>query len=160
METGQVLSPEQVSVMEHVLPLWTTSWGSKNVKFLHTRVRLGVRVSSLNLMEMVGLLHSARSQYKKAKYLLFEQKGIISIVMHKDSTASDVLKAFVNALVMANLVNKVKSAHSESQLWMDKHYEDFVLKLQSSRWKTERLLSHSIIWRANWICGSVEEKTD
>ncbi|XP_057481092.1 protein root UVB sensitive 3-like isoform X2 [Actinidia eriantha] len=37
MKTGQGLSPEQVSAMEHVLPLWTTSCMSKNTKFLHAR---------------------------------------------------------------------------------------------------------------------------
>ncbi|XP_059655689.1 protein root UVB sensitive 3 [Cornus florida] len=160
METGQVLSPDQVSVMEHVLPLWTTPWSSKNVKFLHARIRLGVRVSSLNLLEMVGLLRSARSHNKKEKYLLLEQKGIISVVIHKDSAAADVLQAFMHALVMANLVGKVNSAHSESQLWMDKHYEGFVLKLQSSGWKAERLLSTSITWRANWMSKSMDEKND
>ncbi|ESR51173.1 protein root UVB sensitive 3 [Citrus sinensis] len=51
METDQVLSPEQVSTMEHVLPMWTTSWISKD-KLLHMRVELGVRVSSLGHQEM------------------------------------------------------------------------------------------------------------
>ncbi|XP_052173273.1 protein root UVB sensitive 3 isoform X2 [Diospyros lotus] len=37
MKAGQVLSPEQVSDMEHILPLWTTSWSSQNTKLLHTR---------------------------------------------------------------------------------------------------------------------------
>lgn len=64
-----------------------------------------------------------------AKYILYEKKGIVSIVMHKESTAADVLQAFMHALVMANLVEKYKSAHSESQSWMDKHYEDLVLKV-------------------------------
>ncbi|KAJ0537642.1 putative Root UVB sensitive family [Helianthus annuus] len=52
METGQVFSPKEVSVLEHVLPLWVSSWSSKSTKFLYTRVRLGVRVSSLNSPEM------------------------------------------------------------------------------------------------------------
>ncbi|KAL7163743.1 hypothetical protein ACSBR2_039796 [Camellia fascicularis] len=157
---GQVLSPEQVSDMEHVLPLWTTSWISKNPKFLHTRVRIGVRVSSLNHQEMTSLFHSAQSHYKKAKYLLFEQKGTISIVMHKDSTAANVLQAFLHALVMENLDGKDRSSHLESHSWMDKHYENFILKLQSLGWKTERLLSASIIWKANWRLGPLNEKID
>ncbi|XP_057481091.1 protein root UVB sensitive 3-like isoform X1 [Actinidia eriantha] len=160
MKTGQGLSPEQVSAMEHVLPLWTTSCMSKNTKFLHARVRLGVRVSSFNHQEMVSLLHSAGSHYKKAKYLLLEQKGTISIVMHKESIAADVLQAFLHALVMANLVDKDNSAHLESISWMDKHYHKFILKLQSSGWTAERLLAPSIIWRANWVPGPPNEKND
>ncbi|GMP93799.1 hypothetical protein CsSME_00043495 [Camellia sinensis var. sinensis] len=157
---GQVLSPEQVSDMEHVLPLWTTSWISKVPKVLHTRVHIGVRVSSLNHQEMTSLLHSARSHYKEAKYLLFEQKGAVSIVMHKDSTAANVLEAFLHALVMENLDGKDRSSHLESHSWMDKHYENFILKLQSLGWKTERLLSASIIWKANWRLGPLNEKID
>ncbi|GFZ10904.1 root UVB sensitive protein [Actinidia rufa] len=160
VKTGQVLSPEQVSAMEHVLPLWTTSCMSKNTKFLHARVRLGVRVSSLNHQEMVSLLHSAGSHYKKAKYLLVEQKGTISIVMHKESIAADVLQAFLHALVMAYLVDKDNSAHLESISWMDKHYHKFILKLQSSGWTAERLLAPSIIWSANWVPGPSNEKND
>jgi hypothetical protein len=34
------------------------------------------------------------------------------------------------------------------------------LQLRSSGWKTERLLSHSIIWKANWICGPLDSKID
>ncbi|XAR65280.1 hypothetical protein NMG60_11009340 [Bertholletia excelsa] len=160
MKTGQVLSPKQVSGMEHVLPLWITSWSSKATNFLHTRVRIGVRVSSLNHHEMHSFLQCAGSQYLKAKYLLLEQKGIVNIVMHKDSTGTDILQAFVHALVMVNLVDKDTSADIESFSWMDKHYENFVLKLQSSGWKVERLLSSSIIWRANWVSRPLDEKLD
>ncbi|CBI39491.3 unnamed protein product, partial [Vitis vinifera] len=65
------------------------------------------------------LLCSAESHYKKAKYLLLERKGLISIIMHKDSTSSYVLQSFIHALVMANLVDKNRSKHLESQSWMD-----------------------------------------
>lgn len=160
METGQVPSPNQVSVLEHVLPLWMTSWRSKNIKSLHTRVNLGLRISSLNGQEMTDLLHSAGSHYKKAKYLLLEKKGIISIVLHKDSTTGDVMQAFIHALVMANLIDKLGSAHIESQSWMDKHYESFILELKSYGWRMERLLASSIQWRANWSRGSPDKKTD
>lgn len=47
-----VLSPEKVSRMEHVLPVWTTSWSSKSAKQIHMQVHLGVRVSSLNHSEL------------------------------------------------------------------------------------------------------------
>lgn len=47
-----VLSPEKVSRMEHVLPMWTTSWGSKSAKQMHMQVHFGVRVSSFNHQEL------------------------------------------------------------------------------------------------------------
>ncbi|KAJ9174163.1 hypothetical protein P3X46_017221 [Hevea brasiliensis] len=159
METGQALSPEQVSRMEHILPKWTTFWSSKNVKLLHKQVHLGVRVSSLDHQEMTELLRSAGS-HRKAKYLLVERKTSISILMHKNSTSSDVLQSFIHALVMEKLMEENTSVHLESQSWMDKHYKDFLQKLSLSGWKTERLLSHSIIWKANWICGPSDDKVD
>ncbi|KAM3754754.1 hypothetical protein ACB098_03G189500 [Castanea mollissima] len=160
MKTGQVLSPETVSKMEHVLPIWTTSLSSRSVKSMHMQIHLGVRVSSLNHLELMDVLHSAGSHYKKAKYLLVEKKGIISAILHKDSTSKDVLQSFFHALVMANLTDKNKSAQLESQSWMDKQYEVFIQKLRSSGWKTERLLSPSIMWKANWICGPLDAKID
>ncbi|XP_024193128.1 protein root UVB sensitive 3 isoform X2 [Rosa chinensis] len=160
MKTGKVLSPEQVSKMEHVLPIWASSWSSKNSESMNVDISLGVRVSSLNHLELRELLHSAGFHYKKAKYLLVERKGIVCIVMHKDSAATDVLQSFFHANAMANLMDKHRSLHSESQSWMDKHYEAFIQKLKVSGWKTERLLSPTIIWKANWICGSSDGKID
>lgn len=52
--------------------------------------------------------------------------------MHKDSTAADVLQAFIHSLLMAVLIDEGRSAHSESQLWMDKNYEIVVLKVLKS----------------------------
>ncbi|KAK4403108.1 protein root UVB sensitive 3 [Sesamum angolense] len=74
METGEVLSPKQVSVMEHVLPLWIASWRENMVEYLHQRVRLGVRVSSLNSDEVVDLSSLARSHYNKASVLGLENR--------------------------------------------------------------------------------------
>ncbi|GMN41992.1 hypothetical protein TIFTF001_011220 [Ficus carica] len=128
IETGQVPSPEQVSKMEHILPVWTSSWSSKNSRLIHTRVRLGVRVSSLSHPELTDLLRYAGSHYRKAKYLLLERNGIFSIIMHKDSTAVNILQAFVHAHVMATLTDKNSSVHTESQSWMDGKYEVFLQK--------------------------------
>ncbi|GAY44198.1 hypothetical protein CUMW_080390, partial [Citrus unshiu] len=66
METDQVLSPEQVSTMEHVLPMWTTSWISKD-KLLHMRVELGVRVSSLGHQEIQWFISSYEKKEKKGR---------------------------------------------------------------------------------------------
>ncbi|KMT12417.1 hypothetical protein BVRB_5g103490 [Beta vulgaris subsp. vulgaris] len=160
METGQVLSAERVSMEEHVLPLWLNPWRSKKFKFLHSHIRLGVKVSSLNYAEMKDLFCCAGSHYKKAKYILLEEKGMISIIMHRDSAPVDIVQSYVHALVMANLSVKSTSRHVESCSWMDKYYENFIKKLKSSGWKTERLLSHSVVWRASWFIGSPDEKFD
>ncbi|XP_030449397.1 protein root UVB sensitive 3 isoform X2 [Syzygium oleosum] len=157
METGQVLSPAQVSKLEHILPTWISSWGLKKVKLLHTQIKLGVRVSSLRQQEMMILLRTAESHCYKGKYLIVRNEDI-SIVMHKSATAADVLQSFLHALVEAYQIND-DSAHSESQTWMDKNYEVFLLELKSLGWKTEGLLTPSFIWRADWIYSSVDKKT-
>lgn len=64
-----------------------------------------------------------------AKYVLVEKQGIVHATLHKDSTSADVLQSFFHALVMANLTDKNKSVHLESQSWMDKHYEVFIQKV-------------------------------
>ncbi|KAK4430078.1 protein root UVB sensitive 3 [Sesamum alatum] len=160
METGEVLSPKQVSVMEHVLPLWMTSWRENRVEYLHQRVRLGVRISSLNSEEVVDLSSLVRSHYNKGKYVLLAGKHTISVIMHRDSTAADVLQAFMHALVLTKLDDKDRFMHLESRSWMAKNYEDFVLKLQSLGWRTERLLSPAVAWKANWFISSSDEKVD
>ncbi|GLU09544.1 hypothetical protein SLE2022_263990 [Rubroshorea leprosula] len=160
METGQALSPEQVSLMEHVLPIWMSSWRSKNAKLLHTRVHLGLRVSFLDHSEMGNLLHSAGSLYKKAMYLLVERRGMINVVLHKDSIPTDVLQSYIHSLVLAKNTNEKRSLHSESQSWMDKQYEIFLQKLKASGWKIERLLCPSIIWKAHWMQRQFNEKID
>ncbi|ANM57716.1 Root UVB sensitive family [Arabidopsis thaliana x Arabidopsis arenosa] len=72
IQTGQVLSPEQVSSMEGVLPLWATSLRSTNSKPLHKRVQLGVRVSSLPRLDMLQLLNGVgASSYKNGLIDLF-----------------------------------------------------------------------------------------
>lgn len=47
-----VLTPKQVSMMEHILPVWAFSQSLKNSKIIYKRVNLGVRVSSLNHLEL------------------------------------------------------------------------------------------------------------
>lgn len=68
-----------------------------------------------------------------AKYLLVERKGMVSVVVHKDSTAEDILKSYIHALVMVNLTVEQKSLHLECQSWMDKHYESFIQKVISMK---------------------------
>ncbi|CAH2037858.1 unnamed protein product [Thlaspi arvense] len=151
LQTGQVISPEQVSSMEGVLPLWATSLRSTNSNTLHKRVHLGVRVSSLPRPDMMQLLNGVgASSHKNAKYLLAHRKGNVSVILHKDSEASDVLKSYIHAIVLARLMEETAAFYPEGEAWMDKHYDEFLNKLRSGGWKTERLLAPSITWRANW----------
>ncbi|PIA63098.1 hypothetical protein AQUCO_00200847v1 [Aquilegia coerulea] len=41
MKSGQVLSPQQVSKLEHILPVWASSWYSKTSKLTHKKIHLG-----------------------------------------------------------------------------------------------------------------------
>ncbi|XP_042049206.1 protein root UVB sensitive 3 [Salvia splendens] len=157
IKTGQVLSPKEVSLMEHILPLWMSSWMTSRVENLGKRVRLSVRISSLNNDEVVDLSHLASSYYNKGMYILLPRKSFVDVVMHRDSTAADVLQAFMHALVLAKLDDKNQSVHIQSQSWMDKNYQDFLLMLRSSGWRTERLLSPSIAWKANWSIDSSDK---
>ncbi|XP_047959944.1 protein root UVB sensitive 3 [Salvia hispanica] len=157
IKTGQVLSPKEVSVMEHILPRWMSSWMTSRVENLGKRVRLSVRISSLNNDEVVDLSRLASSYYNKGMYILLPRKSFVDVIMHRDSTAADVLQAFMHALVLAKLDDKNQSMHIQSQSWMDKNYQDFLLMLRSSGWRTERLLSPSIAWKANWSIDSSDK---
>ncbi|PKI53353.1 hypothetical protein CRG98_026290, partial [Punica granatum] len=154
------LSPAQVSKMEHILPTFIISSGPKNLQLLHKCIKLGARVSSLNQQEIMGLMRSAKSHQKKGRYLLVERNGNLSIVAHKDATASDILQSYIHALVEGHLAIDRSSTHSDSQSWIDKNYTEFLQKLKSSGWNTERLLSPSVVWRAHWSFQSLDEKVD
>lgn len=145
--------------MEHVLPTWVSSWSLRSIKLIHTRVRLGERISSLSHSEMKELLQLAGANSNKVKYLLMERKAIIRVIVRKDATAHDIFQSFFHALVTAYVPDQA-SRHLESLSWMDKHYEDFIQKLKLSGWKTDRLLSPSVCWRANWVCSPRDEKID
>ncbi|KAF7827976.1 protein root UVB sensitive 3 [Senna tora] len=160
LKTGHVLSPKQVSSLEHVLPIIFTSWTSTNAKSLHKQVHLGMRVSSFDMSNSLFYLLVIDLFLFVEKYLLVERKGVIHVIVHKDSQAADILKSFFHALVMAHKTGQSKSLHSDSQRWMDDQYDVFLQKLKSSGWKTERLLSPSVIWRANWSYGPLQEKID
>lgn len=159
METGQVLSPQQISGMEHVFPVWVCSWVSgETAKFFHKHIHLGVKVSSLKHPDLMKLSGSASSHYKKAKYLLLEEKGVVKVIIHKESTPPDILQAFVHALVVASSVGRSNAVHIDSRLWMEESYPVFINKLRLAGWAIERLLSPSIVWRADWDYGLTDEK--
>ncbi|KMZ75334.1 hypothetical protein ZOSMA_116G00600 [Zostera marina] len=163
MKTDEVLSPNYVSTMEHVFPPWISLLSSNTTKYklLHRTIYLGVRVSSLKDSDMMELWRLANSQYYvKERYLLLERKTGVFVFVHKDSTPADTLRSFFHALVIANMTGKAESFYKQSQEWMDEHYQSFIPRLRSSGWKTERLLSPAIIWRANWVHISSDNKQD
>ncbi|KAG6480873.1 hypothetical protein ZIOFF_057461 [Zingiber officinale] len=148
MQNKTVLAPQEVSRKEHIFPTWP-SW-QRSAKSLHQCIHLGVKASNLSHSDMKELLGAAGSHYRKANYLLIQQKGMVQVLIHKEATSTDTLQSFFHALVIASLAGKSKSLHTESRLWMDQHYSDFMTKLKSSGWSTERLQSGSHVWRAVW----------
>ncbi|KAL6645149.1 hypothetical protein ACP70R_016757 [Stipagrostis hirtigluma subsp. patula] len=157
MECGEVLAPQQVSRQEHILPFWPSFRKLVRIKLPHERVHLGAKASMLTHSDMLEIAKT-RSHYKNANYLLLDKEGSVHIFIHKQATSADVLKSFIHALVLASLMQKSKSQHAEAHQWMDEKYRTFIAKLQMEGYSTERLLSHSILWRAHWLHGPLDEK--
>lgn len=71
-----------------------------------------------------------------AKYLLAHRKGNVSVLLHKDATAGDVLKSYIHAIAMANLMEQSTGFYSEGEAWMDKHYDEFLNKVTCNNIKS------------------------
>ncbi|OAY84178.1 protein root UVB sensitive 3 isoform X1 [Ananas comosus] len=153
MQSGKVLTPEQVSPREHIFPFWARWRRLIKPKLQHEHVRLGAKASRLAHSDLMVLAELARSCYKDAKYLLLEKQGDIYVFIHKHANPADILKSYIHSLVIANLMNKSKSLHTHSQLWMNEQYPIFIEKLRSAGWAAERLLSPATVWRAHWVHG-------
>uniref|UniRef100_A0A0E0KAH3 Uncharacterized protein n=1 Tax=Oryza punctata TaxID=4537 RepID=A0A0E0KAH3_ORYPU len=93
-------------------------------------------------------------------YFLLDKEGSVHIFIHKQAAATDILMSFIHGLVLAHLMQKSKSGHAEARQWIDEKYNTFISKLQVEGYSTERLLSHSIVWRAHWVHGPSEEKLE
>ena len=117
---------------------------------------------------------------------MLDKEGSVHIFIHKQATPADVLKSFIHGLVLTNLAQNGKSQHAEARRWMDDKYTTFIskvsivqpatkmfvfsyhlfdllfllLQLQVKGYSTERLLSHSIVWRAHWLHGQLDEKLE
>ncbi|TVU47932.1 hypothetical protein EJB05_07550, partial [Eragrostis curvula] len=98
------------------------------------------------------------SYYTNANYFLLDKEDIVHVFIHKQATSADVLKSFIHALVLANSMQKGRSQHAEARKWMEEKYSIFITKLQMEGYSTERLLSRSIVWRAHWLHGGLDEK--
>ncbi|CAM8942904.1 unnamed protein product [Rhodiola kirilowii] len=120
------LLPQQVSEMEHVLPIWTNASALTSA-----RVHMGIRISSLDEATMSELLCMADSHYSEVGYVLLKRNENVSIVIHKHSSPSEILQSFIHALVMINTTDEDENLHVRSRTWMDKHYHDFIQKVWS-----------------------------
>ncbi|XP_047089859.1 protein root UVB sensitive 3-like [Lolium rigidum] len=158
MEDDEVLTPQQVSKQEHILPFWSTWRKFLRVKLPHELVHLGAKASTLTHSDML-LIAKTRSYYTNANYILLDKEGSVHIFIHKQAVATDVLKSFIHGLVLARLMQKSKSCHAEAHQWMDEKYSTFISKLKLEGYSTEQLLSHSIVWKAHWLYGQSDEKT-
>ncbi|KAF7050027.1 hypothetical protein CFC21_058447 [Triticum aestivum] len=153
-----VLTPQQVAKQEHILPFWSSWRKLLRVKLPHELVHLGAKASMLTHSDML-LIAKTRSYYSNANYFLLDKEGSVHIFIHKQAVATDVLKSFIHGLVLARLMQKSKSCHTEAHQWMDEKYHTFISKLKVEGYSTERLLSHSIVWKAHWVYGPLDEKT-
>uniref|UniRef100_A0ACD5TV74 Uncharacterized protein n=1 Tax=Avena sativa TaxID=4498 RepID=A0ACD5TV74_AVESA len=158
MDDGKVLTPQQVSKQEHILPFWSTWRKVLRIKLPHELVHLGAKASTLTHSDML-VIAKTRSYYTNANYFLLDKEGSVHIFIHKQAVATDVLKSFIHGLVLARTMQKSKSCHAEAHQWMDEKYSTFISKLKLEGYSTERLLSHSIIWKAHWLYGPSDEKT-
>ncbi|CAL4938233.1 unnamed protein product [Urochloa decumbens] len=156
-ECGEVLAPQKVSQQEHILPFWSSWRKLIRIKLAHERVHLGAKASMLTHTDMLEIAKT-RSHYENSNYLLLDKEGSVHVFIHKQATPADVLKSFIHGLVLANSAQNGKSQHAEARRFMDEKYNIFISKLQAKGYSTERLLSHSIVWRAHWLHGPMDEK--
>lgn len=156
-EFGEVLAPQQVSRHEHILPFWSSWRKLIRIKLPHERLHLGAKASMLTHTDILEIAKT-RSHYEHTKYLLLDKEGTVCIFIHKQATQADVLKSFIHGLVLAKSMQNGKSQHAEASRWMNDYYTTFISKLKTKGYSTERLLSHSIIWRAHWLHGQLDEK--
>ncbi|EMS57726.1 hypothetical protein TRIUR3_24734 [Triticum urartu] len=151
-ESSLIVLPNMVSKQEHILPFWSSWRKLLRVKLPHELVHLGAKASMLTHSDML-LIAKTRSYYTNANYFLLDKDGSVCIFIHKQAVATDVLKSFIHGLVLARFMQKSKSCHTEAHQWMDEKYNTFISKLKVEGYSTERLLSHSIVWKAHWVYG-------
>ncbi|KAK3150863.1 hypothetical protein QOZ80_3AG0238740 [Eleusine coracana subsp. coracana] len=157
MEHGEALAPQQVSQQEHILP-FRSSWRKLiRMKLPHECVKLGAKASMLTHTDMLEIAKTA-SYYTKANYFLLDKEDTVYVFIHKQAMPADVLKSFIHGLVLVSSVQRGKPQHAEARKWMDEKYGTFVSKLQIQGYSTQRLLSHSIVWRAHWLHSPFDDK--
>lgn len=61
--------------------------------------------------------------------MLLQKKGAVHVIIHKQSTAADILRAFIHALLVASFTGRSKAVHTDSRLWMDENYTVLIAKV-------------------------------
>nr|ABF94623.1 expressed protein [Oryza sativa Japonica Group] len=144
----------------HALGVWV-SFLSLTIFHMYANYKA---VQSLSLTTLNYERSSILLQYfmdnGEENYFLLDKEGSVHIFIHKQAAATDILMSFIHGLVLAHLMQKSKSGHAEARQWIDEKYNTFISKLQVEGYSTERLLSHSIVWRAHWVHGPSEEKLE
>ncbi|RLN40630.1 uncharacterized protein C2845_PM01G07380 [Panicum miliaceum] len=142
----------------HALSVWA-SFLSLTVFHMYANYKAvqSLSLTTLNC-ERASILLQYFKECSEANYLLLDKEGSVHIFIHKQATPADVLKSFIHGLVLINLAQNGKSQHTEARRWMDDKYTTFISKLQVKGYSSERLLSHSIVWRAHWLHGQLDEK--
>jgi hypothetical protein len=79
----------------------------------------------------------------------------IHVVLHKQATTQDCVRAYVHALYLSQLLGSrsttdVTAAEAESLSWMKQHFPAFLASLESSGWAIDRILVLTKEWRAEW----------
>ncbi|KAG8095964.1 hypothetical protein GUJ93_ZPchr0013g35396 [Zizania palustris] len=129
MEDGEILTPQQVSKQEHILPFWSSWRKLLRIELPHERVHLGAKASMLTHSDM-SQIAKARSYYQNADYFLLDKEGSVHVFIHKQAVATDVLKSFIHGLVLAHFVQNNKSSHAEARQWIDEKYNTFISKVK------------------------------
>ncbi|XP_015630297.1 protein root UVB sensitive 3 isoform X2 [Oryza sativa Japonica Group] len=131
MDNGEVLTPQQVSKQEHILPYWSSWRKFLRIKLPHEHVHLGAKASRLTHPDLLQIAKT-RPYYRNENYFLLDKEGSVHIFIHKQAAATDILMSFIHGLVLAHLMQKSKSGHAEARQWIDEKYNTFISKLMKN----------------------------
>ncbi|KAH8933770.1 hypothetical protein BDL97_18G047500 [Sphagnum fallax] len=151
---GKVPNPRQVASQEHVLPQFSTFPWLKGPR-LQITLNFGAQISALKLANGWGSFPDLLGQFGKEQYLVTCEGQKIHVVLHKQATTQDCVRAYVHALYLSELLGSrsttdVTAAEAESLSWMKQHFPAFLASLESSGWATDRILVLTKEWRAEW----------
>ncbi|KAH9533417.1 hypothetical protein CY35_18G051500 [Sphagnum magellanicum] len=151
---GKVPNPRQVASQEHVLPQFSTFPWLKGPR-LQITLNFGAQISALKLANGWGSFPDLLGQFGKEQYLVTCEGQKIHVVLHKQATTQDCVRAYVHALYLSQLLasrstTDVTAAEAESLSWMKQHFPAFLASLESSGWATDRILVLTKEWRAEW----------
>jgi hypothetical protein len=124
-----VLTPQQVSKQEHILPYWSSWRKFLRIKLPHEHVHLGAKASRLTHPDLLQIAKT-RPYYRNENYFLLDKEGSVHIFIHKQAAATDILMSFIHGLVLAHLMQKSKSGHAEARQWIDEKYNTFISKVK------------------------------